>query len=118
MVKKVKLVVRAATWVMLIVISLYSSVFACQVDDFLLTKEGSLAAVTPEVLNDALSKAQGDQARLSGLLQKGTILKLREGIKVQVLERSVEWKMLKIKLPDGSATYWVKDGSLKQIDCK
>jgi hypothetical protein len=26
--------------------------------------------------------------------------------------------MLKIQLPDGKATYWVKDGALKQIDCK
>ncbi len=118
MVKKVKLVVRAAMLVMLIVILLYSSVFACQVDDFLLTTGGNLAATTPEALNDALSKAQGDQARLGDLLQKGTILKLREGIKVQVLERSVEWKMLKIQLPDEKGTYWVKDGALKQINCK
>ncbi len=116
--KKVKLVIRVATWILLIVISLYSSVFACQVDDFLLTKEGNLAATTPEALNDALNKAQGDQARLSDLLQKRIILKLKEGVKVQVLERSVEWKMLKIQLPDEKGTYWVKDGALKQIDCK
>lgn len=116
--KKVKLVVRVATWVLLIVISLCSYVFACQVDDFLLTREGNLAAQTPEALNDALTKAQGDQARLTDFLEKGIILKLKDGVKVQVLERSVEWKMLKIQLPDGKATYWVKDGALKQIDCK
>ncbi len=116
--KKVKLVVRVATRVMLIVISLYSSVFACQVDDFLLTREDNLAAVTPEALNDALASQAINHAKLTDLLQKGTVLKLKEGVKVQVLERSVEWKMLKIKLPDEKATYWVKDGALKQIDCK
>ncbi len=109
------LFVRVAPWVMLIVVSLFSSVFACQVDDFLLTREGNLAATTPEVLNDALTQAQGDQARL---LQKGILLKLKDGVKVQVLERSVEWKMLKIQFPDEKGTYWVKDGALKQIDCK
>ncbi len=116
--KKVKLVAHVATWVMIIVIALYSSVFACQVDDVLLTQEGSLAATTPEALNDALTKFQGDQAKLNDLLQKGIILKLKDSVKVQVLERSVEWKMLKIQLPDGKAAYWVKDGALKQIDCK
>ncbi len=116
--KKEKLVLRVATWVMLILISLFSSVFACQVDDFLLTREGNLAATTPEALNDALTKFQGDQAKLNDLLQKGIILKLKDGVKVQVLERSVEWKMLKIQLPDEKGTYWVKDGALKPVDCK
>ncbi len=37
-------------------------------------------------------------------------------IKVQVLERSVEFKTLKIELPDSKDTYWVKDGSLKRMN--
>jgi hypothetical protein len=116
--KRVRLVVHVATWVFLIFISLLSSVYACQVDDFLLTKDGSLAATTPEVLKGALALGQDNQAKLTNLLESGTVLKLTEGVKVQVLERSVEWQMLKIQLPDGKATYWVKDGALKQIDCK
>jgi hypothetical protein len=112
---------RSATFIICAAVTaivLYSSAYACQVDDFLFTREDNLAAITPEALNDALTRAQGDQAKLTDLLQKGTVLKLKEGVKVQVLERSFEWNMLKIKLPDGNATYWVKDGALKQIDCK
>ncbi len=116
--RKVKFIVRVATWHMLIVVSLFSPVFACQVDDFLLTREGNLAATTPEVLSDALASQETNQAKLSDLLKKGIILKLKDGVKVQVLERSVEWKMLKIQFPDEKAAYWVKDGALKQIDCK
>ncbi len=116
--KKTKSIIFVAMCGVLLVISLFSAVYACQVDDFYLMKEDNLAAATPEALNDALASAQGNQGKLTELLQNGTLLKLKEGVKVQVLERSFEWKMLKIKLPDGDATYWVKDGSLKQIDCK
>ncbi len=116
--RKVKLIAPVATWVLLIVISLVSSVFACQVDDFLLTRGGNLAATTPEVLNDVLVSGDTNQTKLADLMQKGILLKLTDGVKVQVLERSVEWKMLKIQLPDGKTTYWVKDGALRQIDCK
>jgi hypothetical protein len=38
-------------------------------------------------------------------------------LKVQVLERSFEFNMLKITFPDGKDPYWVKDGPLKQINC-
>ena len=116
--RKAKSVIYIVTCGVLIIISFISAAYACQVDDFYMTKEGNLAAVTPEALNDILTSAQGNQAKLTGLLQAGTVLKLKEGIKVQVLERSVEWNMLKIKLPDRNATYWVKDGSLRPIDCK
>ena len=111
-------VVYILTCVGLLLTFLASAVYACQVDDFLLTKEGSLAAATPEALNDVLSPDQGDRTKLTGLLQNGTVLKLKEDVKVRVLERSVEWKMMKIQLPDGNSTYWVRDGSLKQINCK
>ncbi len=104
--------------VMLAVIFLHTSAYACQVADFYLTKEDNLAAATPEALNEALVLGQGNQAKLADLMQNGQILELKEGVKVQVLERSVEWKMLKMQFPEGKATYWVKDGALKQIDCK
>jgi hypothetical protein len=93
------------------------TVYACQVDDFYLTKEGNFAAVSPQTLNDVLSQTPNNQTKLTDMLNNGTVLKLKEGVKVQVLERSIEWNMLKIQFPDGNATYWVKDGSLRPIDC-
>jgi len=115
--KKTKMSVCAATCTAWLVLSLLSAVYACQVDDFYLTTEGSLAAVTPQELNDVLASTADDKAKLTDQLKAGTVLKLKEGVKVQVLERSVEWKMLKIKFLDGNATYWVKDGSLSPINC-
>jgi hypothetical protein len=95
------------------------SAFACQVDEFYHTKDGVLAASTPEILTSAIKFGEeGNKEKLADLITNGTILRLTGNIKVQVLERSFEYKTLKIKLPEGTATYWVKDGSLKQIDCK
>jgi hypothetical protein len=96
----------------------YHSASACQVDEFYLTKDGALAASTPENLNAAVKfEEEGNRENLSGLMKSGAAQRLTDNIKVQVLERSVEFKMLKIKLPDGKEAYWVKDGSLKQISC-
>ena len=116
MCKRTKMVVCEAACTVWLVLSLLSAVYACQVDDFYLTKEGNLAAVTPQALNDVLALAPDNQ-KLVDFMKKGTVLKLKDGVKVQVLERSVEWNMLKIQFPDGHKTYWVKDGSLKPIDC-
>ena len=99
-------------------ISAYHFALACQVDDFYLTKDGTLAASTPENLNAAIRlQEEGNKKKLGDLVKNGTILQLNDNIKVQVLERSFEFKMLKIKLPDEREPYWVKDGSLKQINC-
>ena len=100
------------------VISASQSASACQVDDFYLTKEGALAASTQETLNAAIRfQEEGNKEKLADLITSGTVLRLTNDIKVQVLERSVEFKTLKIKFPDGKEPYWVKDGSLKQINC-
>ena len=107
-----------ATSALLLVLSLPAAVHACQVDDYLMAKENTLAAATPEALNAAVTSIQADQSKLGEFLQAGTIIQIKEGTKVQVKERSFEWKMLKIIPPDGTASYWVKDGTLKQIDCK
>jgi hypothetical protein len=101
-----------------ILTSTYQSALACQVDDFYLTKEGALAASTPETLNAAIRlEEEGNKEKLGDLVKNGTVLQLKDNIKVQVLERSFEFKMLKIKFPDEREPYWVKDGSLKQINC-
>ena len=84
--EKTKLFLYLVTCVWLLLTSLASAVYACQVDDLLLTKEGSLAAATPEALNDILTSDQGGGTKLTGLLENGTVLKLKEGVKVRVLE--------------------------------
>lgn len=101
-----------------VVISLYQSALPCQVDDFYLTKDGTLAASSPEMLNEAVRlEEEGNNGKLGDLMKSGAVLQLAADIKVKVLERSFEFKMLKIKLPDRKDPYWVKDGSLKQINC-
>ncbi len=98
--------------------SAYQFALACQVDDFYLTKDGALAASTPETLSSALGLQEGgNKEKLEALVKTGTVLQLKGNIKVQVLERSLEFNMLKIKLPDERDPYWVKDGSLKPINC-
>ncbi len=98
--------------------SAYQLAWACQVDEFFLSKENGLAASTPEILNTAIKlDEEGNREKLAGLLGNGSVIRLKGEIKVQVLERSVEFKMLKIKLPDNKNPYWVKDESLKRISC-
>jgi hypothetical protein len=108
-------------WVVILLVlwapSFLPRAYACSVDNFLLTTEGSLAATTPQALNDVLAVAHDDQAKLADFVKNGIVLELKGGIQVEVLERSVEWQMLKIKLPDNNAAYWVKEGSLSPIDC-
>jgi len=102
----------------LLLTSVHRSALACQVDELYLTKEGPLAAATPQTLNEAIKYEEGgDKDKIAGLLglDNGTVLRLKGDIKVQVLERSFEFKTLKIKFSDRADLYWVKDGSLKQI---
>ncbi len=99
-------------------IAAYQFARACQVDEFFLSKENGLAASTPEILNTAIKlDEEGNKEKLAGLLGNGSVIRLKGDIKVQVLERSVEFKTLKIKLPESKDPYWVKDGSLKRINC-
>jgi hypothetical protein len=89
-----------------IVISVYQSASACQVDEFYLTKEGALAASTPETLNSAIKfEAEGNKEKLADLMKTGTVLRLTDNSKVQVLERSFEFNMLKMKFSDGRDPY-------------
>jgi hypothetical protein len=100
------------------VISVHQSAWACKVDDFLTTREGALAASTQETLAEATRlQEEGNKEKLADLMKSGTVLRLAGDIKVQVLERSVVFKTLKIKIPDEKEPYWVKDGSLKEIPC-
>jgi hypothetical protein len=99
-------------------ISVHQAASACRVGEFYNTKEDSLAATTPEILNVATKdEEEGNKKDLAELLGNGSALRLKGDIKVQVLERSVEFKTLKMKFLDKGDSYWVKDGSLKQINC-
>jgi hypothetical protein len=99
-------------------LSLHQTASACQVDEFYLTTEGSLAASTPENLNEASNcQEKGDQNKLASMIEDGMVIRLKENVKVQALERSFEHRMLKIKFLDHGASIWVRDGSLKQIKC-
>ena len=82
----------------MVLLSLHQSAAACQVDEFYLTTEGSLAASTPENLNEASNfQEKGDQKKLASMIENGVVMRLKGNIKVQALERSVEHRMLKIK---------------------
>jgi len=100
-----------------LLLSLSQFASACEVNEFYLTTDGTLAASTPEVLLAAIKfQEEGNKEKLEALIKSGTVLRLNDNMKVQVLERSVVFKTLKIKLPDGKELYWVKDGSLTQIN--
>jgi len=102
-----------------VVISVKQSASACAVSAFYHTKEGVLAASTQETLSAAIKFAEeGNQEKLADLMKDGSVLRLTANIKVQVLERSFEFKSLKIQLPEGNVTYWVIDGSLVPLGCK
>jgi hypothetical protein len=115
--KRTKLNIWVVVLSVLWALSFIPRAYACSVDNFFLTKEGSLAATTPQALNDVFAVAHDDQAKLADFVKKGTVMELKGGIQVEVIERSVEWQMLKIKLPANNAAYWVKEGSLSPIDC-
>jgi hypothetical protein len=116
--RTIKTVMFFAAFVVMAV-SVYEFASACQVDEFYHTKEGALAASTPEILNAAIKfEGEDSKVKLADLMKSGTVVRLAENVKVQVLERSFEFKALKITFPEARDPYWVTDGSLKQIDCK
>ena len=59
-----------------------------------------------------------DRAKLDALINDGRVIRLKENTEVRVVERSVEFKMLEVKLPDPETPYWVMEGSLLPIKKK
>jgi hypothetical protein len=53
-------------------------------------------------------------AGLNTLLKDGQVIRLKDGIRVQVIERSIQYRMLRFKLPGHETPYWVLDGALLQ----
>ncbi len=89
---------------------------ACQVTNVLQTKAGILAAASPETLIAATKlAAAGNQAKLAALIDSGAVRRLGGKIKVEVVERSFEFKTLKIKLPQDNTACWVMNGALDHL---
>ncbi len=89
---------------------------ACQVDECFLTKAGYLASSNPERLQEANRYLQaGYKDKLDQLINSKLVLVLKDDVKVQALEWSVERKMIKVKFEDSNDAYWVNDGALKHI---
>src|SRR5512135_3433198 len=85
----------------MLLFSLHRVAWACQVDEFYMTTEGSLGASTPENLTEAISyQEHGDQKKLAAMIEGGMVMQLKGNIKVQALERSVEYRMINIKFLD------------------
>ena len=49
------------------------------------------------------------------MLEKKGVVRLQDNIRVQAIERSVEYQMIKIKFPDSDAI-WVREDALKRTD--
>jgi len=99
------------------IISLCRTTVACQVDECYLTKAGFLASSSPERLQEANGyEKAGNKGKLDELINSKIVLMLKEDVKVQALEWSIERKMIKIKFEDSKGAYWVNDGALKHIE--
>ncbi len=95
----------------------YSTI--CRADEFYLTEGGFLAGSTPENLLKAMEYQEKNFIPgLSRLMIHNEVIRLKNDVKVRVLERSAERHMIRIEFPDSKASYWVKEEALKKIDGK
>jgi hypothetical protein len=101
-------------YLVLVVLTFWTSgsASACQVDEFYLTNGGHLAGAT----QDNLGKAEkADPQSLAIMMDNKEVIRLQDNIKVQAVERSIEYLMIKIKLPDSDVPVWVREDALKRI---
>lgn len=90
----------------------YRTAAACQVDEFYLTNDGYLASATP----DNLLKAEKADGQLEGMLNRGEVIRLKAGMRVQAKEWSFEYDMIRIRLMDSDVPVWVRQGALRRIE--
>lgn len=82
-----------------------------------MTRNGFLAGISPDDLKLALEyQNTGSRAKLDTLIRSGRVIRMDGRVKVHVIERSVELRMMKIQFPDRKPPYWVMDGSLERIE--
>ncbi len=86
---------------------------ACQVDEFYMTNGNHLAGAT----QDSLVKAEkADPKALASMIESKEVIMLQDDIRVQATERSLEYQMIRIKLPHHDISVWVREDALKR--CK
>ncbi len=85
---------------------------ACQVDEFYMTNGGHLAGTTQNNLGKA---EKADPQSLAAMIENKGIIRLQDNIKVQAIERSIEYRMIEIRLPDSDIPVWVREEALKRI---
>ncbi len=91
----------------------------CLADEFYLTEGGFLAGSTPENLLKGMEfQEKNFIPGLSRLMIHNEVIRLKNDVKVRVLERSAERHMIRIEFLDSKASYWVKEEALKEIDEK
>ncbi len=73
------------------------SASACQVDEFYLTNGGNLAGTTQ---NNLAKAEKADPQSHASMIESNGIIRLQDNVRVQAVERSIEYQMIKIKLPD------------------
>ncbi len=83
----------------------------CQVDEFYLSNGGHLAGTTQENLSKA---EKADPKGLASMIENKGVIRLQDNIRIQAIERSVEYQMIKIKLPDQDVPLWVREDALKR----
>jgi hypothetical protein len=49
------------------------------------------------------------------MIENKGIIRLQDNIKVQAIERSIEYRMIEIRLPDSDIPVWVREEALKRI---
>ncbi len=99
--------------VLALMLSQSGTVLACQVDEFYMTKGNHLAGAT----QDSLVKAEkADPKALASMIESKEVIMLQDDIRVQATERSLEYQMIRIKLPHHDISVWVREDALKR--CK
>jgi hypothetical protein len=91
----------------------YRTAAACQVDEFYLTNGGYLASPAPDNL---LKAEKADGQRLEGMLTRGEVIRLKDGVRVQAKEWSFEYDMIRIRLLDSDVPVWVRQGALRRVE--
>jgi len=94
----------------------WHSASAWQVAKCYITRNGFLAGSSPDALKKGIEyEIAGNKEKLDALILDGQIIRLQENAKVEAVERSFEFKMLKIKFQNRKTFYWVTDDSLTPI---
>lgn len=86
-----------------------------QAADIYITKNGHLAAVNKEKLETAIQyEKNGNKKGLDNLIEEGTVIRLKGGVPVAVLNGDFYKYMKQIKFLDEKVkTYWVMDEAIE-----